>query len=83
MAYNEFTRQSAQEAFGLEWQDGSLYDDVEPQAVRTDFADTVKRGRLLASQINNEVAKVSFVVAPILLEVKRLMGDRISIFAGV
>ena len=83
MAYNEFTRQSAQEAFGLEWRDGSLYDDVEPQAVRPDFEDTVKRGRLLASQINNEVAKVSFVVAPILLEVKRLMGDKISIFAGV
>lgn len=83
MAYNEFTLQSAREAFGLEWRDGSLYDDVEPQAVRADFEDTVNRGRLLAAQLNNEVAKVSLIIAPILLEVKKLLGDKISLFVGV
>jgi hypothetical protein len=40
-------------------------------------------GTAVALAINTEKARSEFIIAPVLLELRRLVGDRLGLFSGV
>jgi hypothetical protein len=83
MAFNQFTLKRVQDELGLEIEDGDLFAEVPEYPLRDEFRETLTSGATLALAINTEKAKSEFIIAPLLLEVKRITGDAVSLFSGV
>ena len=83
MAYREFTYPSVQDELKLEPSQAQLYGDVAPVALEPHFARTIAEGAELAQQIDTEKARSEFMIAPILLELKRIVSKPFSVFSGV
>ena len=83
MSFRDFTFPEVQTAFGLQVRDERLFQNLPPFAVRQEFLSFLKDGWDLASAISTEKAKSEFIIAPILLELKRATGNRFRLFSGV
>ncbi len=83
MSYSEFDLQTAQQRFGLVYNERSeLYpvvNPVEPSAWLREVLDHVAPGALMAL----EKARSEFIIAPILLESVRLTKFEVRLFSGV
>jgi hypothetical protein len=84
MAYSDFTLTSVREAFHLDFDDqATLFPalpDVSPgELLRTTLAEHLP----LALAIHTEKARSELLIAPILVEVRRLAGRQISLFSGL
>jgi hypothetical protein len=83
MAYSNFTLSKVKSDFGIitdETQD--LFTEIDP-IQPSDLLSLVLKDQLpLAGAIYTEKARSELVVMPILMEVRRLMGNQISIFSG-
>ncbi len=83
MAYSDFTLESVCRAFSLELNDQvSLFPAIAPIRVSEGLRAVLDESFPLAISIHTEKARSEFIVAPILLEVRKLMKHRISIFSG-
>ena len=51
--------------------------------LREDFLTTLTEGATVALAINTEKAKSEFIIAPLLLELRRLLGGAMGLFSGV
>ena len=80
MAYTDFTLDSVESEFGISQQPGNLFADLAEVAPPAWLADQLARGMRLA--LISEKARSEFIVAPILLGVRELTGDRVSILSG-
>ncbi len=83
MAFGDFTFPQVQQDLGLTASEADLFSQVPAAALREDFAATVTEGATVALAINTEKAKSEFIIAPILLELRRLVGGAVAIFSGV
>ena len=83
MAFREFTFPDVKDRFGLQIEDAVLFPALEPIPLRADFVETIRYGSELASANSTEKAKSEFVIAPILLELRRRVGDSLKLFSGV
>lgn len=83
MAYNEFTIETVQQRLGVIIEDADLFFDTESYPLDSTFVESLKRGATLALAINTEKGKSEFIIAPILLEIKQLLHDELSIFSGI
>ena len=84
MSYSDFTIEGACRAFMLELkEDQDLFADLPGTAVGPGLRALLDEYVPLATAIHTEKARSEFIVAPILAEVRRLMGHRISLFSGV
>lgn len=83
MAFRDFVFPLVQEQLGLRVEDGDLFGATPPFAVRPDFADFVRDGTTLALANSTEKAKSEFIIAPMLLELRRSLGGRFTLFSGV
>jgi hypothetical protein len=84
MSYSDFTLEGACRAFILELkEDQDLFADLPGIEVGPRLRDLLDEYVPLATAIHTEKARSEFIVAPILAEVRRLMGHRISLFSGV
>jgi hypothetical protein len=82
MAFSDFTFPRVQENLGLTLDLADLYSDVARVAVREELASMLAEGTSLALAINTEKARSEFIIAPILLELRRRLGGACSIFSG-
>jgi hypothetical protein len=80
MAYNEFTLERAETKLGLVAKPGTLFPGLKPLAVPQWLTDMLGRGMQLA--MLTEKARSEFIVAPILLAVREISDNRISILSG-
>ncbi len=80
MAFTDFTLESVESRLGLSVRLGPLFPDAVPAVPPEWLPATLARGRALA--LVSEKARSEFLVAPILLAVRELSGDRLSIFSG-
>ena len=83
MAYSNFTLSKVKSDFGLvtdETQD--LFADITPVQPSNLLSLLLKEQIPLASAINTEKARSELVIMPILMEVRRLLKNQISIFSG-
>lgn len=83
MAFRDFTVSNIHERLGLTFRDDQLFPTIAPVPVNQEFAAAVAYGLELATAINTEKARSEFAIAPILLELRRMSGDRFKLFSGV
>jgi hypothetical protein len=82
MAFGDFTFPDVQHSLGLTLAESDLFGDIEAAALADDFLKRMRGGVNLALAINTEKARSEFIIAPILLEVRRLLDDRYALFSG-
>ncbi len=80
MAYADFTLESAEAELGVVVHPGVLFPGLQPLTVPVWLQDLLVRGMRLA--LLSEKSRGEFIVAPILLAVRELSGDRIAILSG-
>lgn len=83
MSFRDFTFPDVVTRLGLTLASARLFPDIQPVAVSADFLSRLDEGITLALGIDNEKARSEFVVAPILLEFRRLVEKRHAVFSGV
>lgn len=84
MSYSEFTLPSLIHRFGLEVDDASdLFADVPVAELRPSFKTELRELIPLALAVSSEKARSELIIAPVLLEVWRMTGRRVSFFSGV
>jgi len=84
MSYSDFTLEKVQKAFDLTIsEDVDLFANVpelEPSALLTEF---LQDNAQLALKINTDKARSEMIIAPILLDLRKQLGSKISLFSGV
>ncbi len=83
MAYSDFTLSQAQSSFNLTLDETvNLFNDVSPvspsEILKTILADYVP----LATSVGTEKARSELMIAPILVELRKLLSNKISFFSG-
>lgn len=83
MAFGDFTFPQVQQDLGLVVNEADLFSHVPAISLREDFVTTVAEGATVALAINTEKGKSEFIIAPVLLELRRLLGGAVGLFSGV
>jgi hypothetical protein len=83
VGYSDFTVGKVKKAFGLTTVEGNRFlpeiAPFEPSSVLIDF---LAEAFPLASMLKSEKAKSEFLIGPVLLEVRKKLGHKISLFSG-
>jgi len=83
MAYSDFTLRQVKQSFGLTAVEGGRFlPEVEPIAPSPILAGLLEDTVPWAIAVGTEKAKSEVIIAPLLLEVKRLLNYQISVFSG-
>ena len=83
MAYSDFSLRKVKQDFGLSTvEDGRFLPKVEPISPSPVLAGLLEETIPWAIAVGTEKAKSEMIVAPTLLEVKRLLDRKISVFSG-
>jgi len=80
MAYTEFTLDNIETNLGIVARQGDVFPELPPSTITPWLQDTLARGLQLA--LVSEKARSEFIVAPILLAVRELTGNRLAILSG-
>jgi hypothetical protein len=84
MPYSEFTFQSLRDTLGLHLgQDASLFAHIEAVTVSAYLQTTLQENVALALNINTEKARSEMIIAPMLIEVRKILKKQVSLFSGV
>jgi hypothetical protein len=83
MAYSDFTLRKVKQSFGLTSVEGGRFlPEIEPIAPSAILAGLLEDTVPWAIAVGTEKAKSELIIAPALLEVKRLLNRQISVFSG-
>lgn len=80
MAYSDFTLETVGRDLGIAVHGSDLFGAISPIAAPQWLRDALARGSRIA--MVNEKSRSEFIVAPILLAMRELSGDRVSILSG-
>ena len=83
MAFSDFTFPQVHRDLGLTIRETDLFSQVPALLLREEFLAILADGATVALAINTEKAKSEFIIAPLLLELRRLMGGAVGLFSGV
>jgi hypothetical protein len=83
MSFQDFRFPQVQQDLGLTLDEADLYSRIPTLALRDEFAAALAEGTTLALAVNTEKAKSEFIIAPLLLELRRSLGDRFGLSSGV
>lgn len=83
MAFRDFAFPDVQQALGLTLAEANLFGDIVPLDLPVEFVERIRAGTDLALAVNTEKARSEFIIAPVLLELRRLLGGRFGLFSGV
>ncbi|OLP16966.1 hypothetical protein BST81_18460 [Leptolyngbya sp. 'hensonii'] len=85
MSYKDFTLEQIEQIFGLVIHGNiDLFGERHPTLVLNSvFKSYLAYSTKLALSINTEKARSEMIIAPILVELKRLTDDQVSLFSGV
>lgn len=84
MPYSQFTLRKVKEAFQLTLiEDQAHFASVSPQALSAELANILRENVPLALAINTEKARSELIIAPILVELRKLFDRQISLFSGI
>ncbi len=84
MAYDTFTFDELRRQFSLEIAERpALFGDVKPVAISALLRQILDEGAPLAIAMSTEKARSELIVAPVLMEVRRQCGGRVSLFSGM
>jgi hypothetical protein len=84
MAYSDFTLEKVQKTFDLTISEDldsfANFPDLEASILLTKFLESYAQ---LALKINKEKARLQIIIAPILLDFRKQVPSKISLFSGV
>ncbi len=80
MSYSDFTLESLRHAFGLKVRDHALFEQVGTIAPSPWLQEALAKGQDLA--FISEKARSEFIVAPVLMACRGLVGHHLRIFSG-
>lgn len=83
MAFRDFDFPRVQAQLGLRVEDADLFGGTPPFPIRPEIAEFVRDGSALALATSTEKAKSEFIIAPILLELRRTVDPKFTLFSGV
>ncbi|MFO5491302.1 MAG: hypothetical protein ACLBM6_01870 [Cuspidothrix sp.] len=84
MAYSDFKLQEVVRKFGLTINEKvDLFADTPERESSTILDAILKNNIALALAINTEKARSEMIIAPVLIEIKNLFSEEISLFSGV
>ncbi len=84
MAYSDFTLAQINTTFGITIEDSlDLFSHLAPACVDTFFVTYMNNTIPLALAIGTEKAKSELIIAPILVEVRRIVDNHMSLFSGI
>ena len=83
MAFRDFGFPEVQQAFGLNLTESALFAEVEAASLPAAFLDRMRGDVALALAINTEKARSEFIIAPVLSELRRMLGGSFGLFSGV
>ena len=83
MAYSEFTFQKLETDLHLIADEADLYSTVQGIKVSPALLDILDENVPLALAINTEKARSELIIAPVLVELRKSLQHRISLFSGV
>ncbi|MFQ4137773.1 hypothetical protein PGN35_015765 [Nodosilinea sp. PGN35] len=85
MSYKDFTLEKVRKQLGLAIESNQdLFTEVsQPLPLAQEFTNHLNYSVPLALSINTEKARSEMVIAPMLVQLKRLLNDQISLFSGV
>ncbi len=83
MAFQQFAFPQVIADLGLSFTDANLFPEVPDEEVSAEFDAAIRDGAWLSSAIDTEKARSEFVIAPILLELRRRHLRTFAIFSGV
>jgi hypothetical protein len=83
MAFRDFSFPQVQHELGITLHDADLFANAPPFPVREEFLAFIRDGVALAVANSTEKAKSEFIIAPVLLELRRSLGSRFSLFSGL
>lgn len=83
MAFQQFTFPQVLTDLGLTLRDADLFGSIAEDAVSAELGAAIKEGADLATAISTEKARSEFVIAPVLMELRRRHPGAFRIFSGV
>ena len=83
MSYSEFTFQKLEDDLGLTIEESDLYSEIENVKVGKSFTDILDENVPLALSINTEKARSELIIAPVLVELRKVLNHKVSLFSGV
>lgn len=84
MAYSDFTLKRVKSELNLKIvENQSISSDVQSIGISDYLKETLKRNVPLALAINTEKARSELIIINILMEVKQMFSDRVSLFSGI
>lgn len=83
MAYSDFTVTKVKRSFGIITREGDRFlPEIEPIEPSVTLVAFLEEAFPLASMLKSEKAKSEFLIGPVLLEVRRLLHRKVSLFSG-
>jgi len=84
MSYSDFTLANIQQKFDLNiTENQNLFSHIPPAELSCRLLDNLAIKVPLALAINTEKARSEFIIADILIELKRILNDQVSLFSGI
>jgi hypothetical protein len=83
MAFRDFSFPEVQQVFGLNLAESDLFSRTPVLELQAAFVERMRGDIALALAINTEKARSEFIIAPLLSELRRLLGGRFGLFSGV
>ena len=83
MPYSAFSIEEVKSKFGLRIASAETFAGIPPVEPSAFLVATLAENVPLAVAISTEKARSEFIVAPVLLEARRQVGHRVSLFSGV
>ena len=83
MPFQQFGFPQVMRDLGLRLAEENLFGQVAPAVLRADFAAQLSQDANLAAAVNTEKARSEFIIAPVLLELRRRRPGAFGLFSGV
>ncbi len=83
MAFRDFSFPEVRQTLGVSLRDADLTSGIAATKLRDEFVNQVRDGVDLAIRINTEKARSEFIIALVLMELRRSLDGSFGLFSGV
>jgi len=84
MPFSSFTIKKVQKEFSLEIIDNvDLFSGMEPREISNHLKETLSDNVFIAVSVNTEKARSELIIAPVLVEIRKIFDKKISFFSGI
>lgn len=84
MPYSSFTIKKVQKEFSVEIiENTGLFSSIESREIGNHLKETLSDNVSLAVAINTEKARSELIIAPVLIEIRKIFDKKISFFSGI